>query len=204
MYKFTGWFSAKKKGLPQAIREVWPEADVVEFARPFRGVGVREMRFGLCYSENREVYEREFAKPLIRLSRQFPRQTFVFIEVECWGGECIYLGEVFRNGQVEATYDGPEALRGLLSHVGVRLDDRQYFAPFDRAFNWNGGKSAPPPARMPPARRRSATGAFGEEWQKRYRRQWWQKVIDVPLDVVAFLLVVFRIVRPEEEDQDGA
>jgi hypothetical protein len=29
---------------------------------------------------------------------------------------------------------------------------------------------------------------FGEEWQKRYRRRWWQKVIDVPLDLLALLL----------------
>ena len=30
--------------------------------------------------------------------------------------------------------------------------------------------------------------AFGEEWQKRYRRPWWKKVIDVPLDLLAWVL----------------
>lgn len=31
---------------------------------------------------------------------------------------------------------------------------------------------------------------FGREWQKRFERSWWQKIIDVPLDALAFLLEV--------------
>jgi hypothetical protein len=30
--------------------------------------------------------------------------------------------------------------------------------------------------------------AFDEEWVKRYQRRWWQKVIDLPLDLLATLL----------------
>jgi hypothetical protein len=35
--------------------------------------------------------------------------------------------------------------------------------------------------------------AFGEQWEQRYRRRWWQKVIDGPLDVLAFLLQLLRV-----------
>jgi len=30
-----------------------------------------------------------------------------------------------------------------------------------------------------------AVAALSEEWKKRYRRRWWQKVIDVPLNLLA-------------------
>jgi hypothetical protein len=30
--------------------------------------------------------------------------------------------------------------------------------------------------------------AFDEEWVKRYHRRWWQKVIDLPLDLLATVL----------------
>jgi hypothetical protein len=30
--------------------------------------------------------------------------------------------------------------------------------------------------------------AFDEEWVKRYQRRWWQKVIDLPLDLLATVL----------------
>jgi len=72
-------------------------------------------------------------------SSKFPRVTFVYLYVECFGGDCCHSGFAFRDNQVlqEIEFDGEESdvpLRELLKHLGVNLGESVYFAPLEREY----------------------------------------------------------------------
>ena len=78
---------------------------------------------------------------LLEWSRRHPAVIFVYLHVECDGGECINAGFVFRDGNVvhEEPFDGaskgsPEPLRRLMFFFGVDLGPRAFFAPLTRGF----------------------------------------------------------------------
>ena len=67
-------------------------------------------------------------------SSEFPSLVFAFIDVECFGGACLYGGFVCRRGKVTLRQEAlPSAHRMLLEHVGITLKDDR-FAPFERGY----------------------------------------------------------------------
>jgi hypothetical protein len=136
MYNFAGWFAAPYAPLEQRAEELWPAAAIVSVREPFHGVALRAGDPHPCIEGNETRYIVEFGDPLLRLSQEFPHVTFVYLEAECFGGDCLYAGEVFRAGKVIGGDRGDRALAGLLGHLGVTLGADNYFAPLDRAFSW--------------------------------------------------------------------
>jgi hypothetical protein len=136
MYDFVGWFAAPPGALHDRAAALWPGATIRDITEPFRGVGLRAANPQPCIEDDEARYVVEFGDPLLRLSQDFPRQTFVYIEVECWGGQCRYAGEVFRGGKVIRSERGDGALAKLVRYLGVVLNEDNYFAPFDRSYVW--------------------------------------------------------------------
>jgi hypothetical protein len=136
MYNFTGWFAAPYAPLEQRAAELWPAAAIVAVRTPFHGVALRAVDPHPCIEDDEARYIVQFGDPLLRLSQEFPQVTFVYLEAECFGGDCVYAGEVFRAGKVIGGDRGDQALTTLLHHLGVRLGPDKYFAPLDRGFAW--------------------------------------------------------------------
>ena len=80
----------------------------------------------------------ELEADLTHWSKHFPQAQLAFIDVECFGGQCVYQGFIFAGGRVlmreDTEEEGPEPLRRLMRYIGVELDERGYFAPFERSF----------------------------------------------------------------------
>jgi hypothetical protein len=136
MYTFRGFFCPDAPGLRHAISSRWPDACVVSLSQPFCGLGVR-------YSDGHDVPQgheqllgSEPFAPLEALSAQFTELPIVYVVAECFGGACEYEGRVFRGGFAVAQESGRRALTRLVSHLDVRLDEREFFLPFTRSFPW--------------------------------------------------------------------
>lgn len=89
---------------------------------------------------SQEEYERvlersgEVEDGLAGWSRGFPAVAFAFVEADCFGGTCLYGGQVCRDGQVVARQPSDAGgLAALLQHVGIALADGS-FAPFQRGY----------------------------------------------------------------------
>jgi len=82
MYNFAGWFAAPRGPIHERADALWPGASIVDVHDPFDGVGVRAADPHACIEDDEARYVREFGDPLLRLSQEFPKQTFVYIEAE--------------------------------------------------------------------------------------------------------------------------
>lgn len=136
MYHFAGWFAAPDAPLQQRAAELWPGATILPVHDPFHGIALRAADPKPCIEDDEQRYVLQFGDPLMRISQEFPAVTFVYVEVECFGGDCVYAGEVFQAGKVVGGDRGDKALASLVRHLGVTLGDDGYFAPFDRTFPW--------------------------------------------------------------------
>jgi hypothetical protein len=136
MYYFAGWFAAPDAPVHQRAAELWPGAAIASVHDPFHGVALRAADPHPCIEDDEARYVLQFGDPLLRLSQEFPAVTFVYLEAECFGGDCVYAGEVFQAGKVIGCDRGVKALSTLVRHLGVTLDQHGYFAPLDRAFPW--------------------------------------------------------------------
>jgi len=136
MYNFAGWFASPYAPVEERAAALWPTAAIVAVREPFHGVALRAADTHPCLEDNETRYIVEFGDPLLRLSQEFPHVTFVYLEAECFGGDCLYGGEVFKAGKVIGGDRGDKALSTLLRHIGVTLDANGYFAPLDRTFAW--------------------------------------------------------------------
>lgn len=72
---------------------------------------------------------------LAEWSRRFPDVVFAFIEVDCFGGQCLYEGFCCQAGEVTLTAprNPGGSLLGLLAAVGIELESL-YFEPFVRGY----------------------------------------------------------------------
>jgi hypothetical protein len=123
-----------------AMRALIPAADVRRMSDPFDGVIA-----GHVY-DSYEDWCVEDAMPA--LSARLGARPVGFVDVDCFGGVCMYGGAVRRDGAVawtagRASQDGHQR---VLAAMGLPASDR-YFAPFTRAF-WD-GESAPAERRRP-------------------------------------------------------
>jgi hypothetical protein len=132
-YDFDGFFAAvpgDRESILSGVRRQWPQAKARTVEEPFRGIGV-----GLILSESDPLandmdaldaaYER-----FVAWTRDYPRLCFVWINASCFGGHCIYHGDVVQSGETISTEKGDGALGRLVAHLGVTLGQDEYFEPF--------------------------------------------------------------------------
>ena len=83
-----------------------------------------------------EVFEiiSEFEGEISDFSKKFPEKTFVYVDVDCFGGTCLYEGFIVKNGKIsycqERAYDGHIK---LLEKLNSSFRDWN-FEPFTRDF----------------------------------------------------------------------
>jgi hypothetical protein len=139
-YLFRGFFlraSDEIQPLPviEAVQRHWYNVRIRPVGQPFPGIAVQLAdRPPDVFDEDAEELEAD----LSHWSKLFPQAQLVFIDVECSGGKCLYQGYVCCNSRIlmreDTEEEGPKPLRRLLRYIGVELDERGYFAPFERSF----------------------------------------------------------------------
>ncbi len=81
------------------------------------------------------------------LVRAFPHLRFAVIEVECFGGTCVYRGYIVGPGERVSVAMSGSAHQQLLAALGA-VDPPWYFAPFTRGFFEHGEAASGPPRRQ--------------------------------------------------------
>ncbi|MBI3230160.1 MAG: hypothetical protein HYZ45_08315 [Burkholderiales bacterium] len=74
---------------------------------------------------------------LLALSAEFPTALLVFVDVECFGGVCLYRGLHALAGEVVARFESVDIehdLAEILRPLGVQLGIDRYFQPFTRGY----------------------------------------------------------------------
>ncbi len=139
-YLFRGFFLrasdvAQPLQVIEAAQHRWYNIRIRPVGQPFPGIAVQLAdRPPDVFDE----YAEELEADISHWSKLFPQAQLVFIDVECSGGKCLYQGYVCCNGRIlmreDSEQEGHEPLRRLLRYIGVELDERGYFAPFERSF----------------------------------------------------------------------
>ncbi|MCA9919732.1 MAG: hypothetical protein KC445_17365 [Anaerolineales bacterium] len=114
---------------------------VKQIENPFHGLGVKLDEDESYDDESFEAFyeqEKALVSTIKSLSIQFPKSTFAWIEVKCFGGTCLYIGFVMQNGIQQFSkieYDSdPTILPKILSFLGITLADNLFFEPFTRGY----------------------------------------------------------------------
>jgi hypothetical protein len=119
----------------EAAQRHWFNIRIRPVGQPFPGIAVQ------LADRPPDVFDadaEELEADISHWSKLFPKAQLVFIDVECFGGKCLYQGYICSDGRIlmreDTEEEGPEPLRRLLRYIGVELDERGYFAPFERSF----------------------------------------------------------------------
>jgi hypothetical protein len=139
-YRFAGFFIDRNaQELVAAIQSRWPFLEARPIYNPFSG-------FGFCFPDHEQCLTYEKAEPILEqrdsaeddlpaLSAEFPDVTFLWVEADCAGGNCIYTGYACRNGVIVLRESGSkDALARLVRVFGVELAADRFFKPFTRGF----------------------------------------------------------------------
>jgi hypothetical protein len=141
-YIFFGAFSDLHSGLQEEFRHHWPDADIIEISKPFRGLAVRFSQEIWHCDDDPDMLE-AVTSAAREISLNHLGARIVLLRTECFGGDCQYWGQCICNGRVvmnEPYNDEPErngVLRRLISNFGVDIGEREIFEPLSRAFPWN-------------------------------------------------------------------
>lgn len=144
-FEFAGFFAQGDRMLLEAALDKWPGCDGRLVTEPFHGIGIAVHSRALTYGDTEEEQEqaRELAyaleDELVRWSQRYPDVTFVFINVDCFGGACLYSDYICQSGVIldrvkNASMSDGDGLPRLVRALGVELDDSRYFAPLTRGF----------------------------------------------------------------------
>jgi hypothetical protein len=140
-YEFTGFFAAGDAAMLDHALRTWPFCRRRLISVPFVGIGVAAP--DSLHAATREAAAKARAGgtalegELSAWSRYYPDRPFVLLRAECFGGMCDYSGSVFQDGQIlfqAAGNSRTNALRRLMAHLGLALNDRSYFAPLQRGY----------------------------------------------------------------------
>jgi hypothetical protein len=74
-----------------------------------------------------------FEDKVIDFSEKFPKKSFAFIDVDCFGGVCSYNGFVVKNGEILNNENGSNGHIQLLKQLNPNFKE-WYFEPFSRDF----------------------------------------------------------------------
>jgi hypothetical protein len=142
-YQFKGFLTADPN-TADAARHRWDFCQVRRVEEQFEGFIIRcPSENDLHPTENDKGLERllalidEVRSNLAELSLQFPRSPFVYVEVDCFGGTCMYGGAHFLGGKEIATFKpGVEVgkLAEVLKPLRVQLGTDGFFMPFTRGY----------------------------------------------------------------------
>jgi hypothetical protein len=154
-YFFNGFFvDSHDSRIIDSVKRLWSNVVVKKIDRnydkPFVCLGVASPFSDHNWYDNKDVAFSDESKAvtdairngLPSLSRSFPEATFVFVSVDCHGGDCSYVGYACRNGSIlfrtgEGSWNRGaqnENLRALLRFLGIELDEGAYFEPFERSY----------------------------------------------------------------------
>jgi hypothetical protein len=140
-YSFDGFFAACEVESEHIVAYAlarWPGCQAKQIHQPFRGIGVSVPDYN--EAPTAEEAERwwnlldQVGEEVRWLSQNYPHLAFVWIHAECFGGRCVYDGEVYRDGQILTEEKGEGALSRLVAYLGVSLPLNEFFAPFVRGF----------------------------------------------------------------------
>ncbi len=140
-YVFSGFFSTADETLLRDALRRWPRCRGRLIKSPFVGFGVS------CPANASTADEEEANEALVKdirvklrdWSLQYPDAHFVWFDVECFGGNCLYWGFACQDGEMiiveanKAEDASKRALLRLLSYLGVEQRDT-YFEPFTRGY----------------------------------------------------------------------
>ena len=140
-YRFTGVFTCSKT-IALAAHQRWPFCvlkEVTEQSECFvLRIPVEEDNESEEISERIENQYLSVKKELVELSKVNPDEVVIFLEAECFGGVCSYVGFQTKNGvklKEFVDFDAPEELLiELLEPINVSWTNGLYFAPLDRAY----------------------------------------------------------------------
>jgi hypothetical protein len=134
--------------IEQAARELFPPfVKVRRFEFPFAGViagydpnaahDLVEDFAAHGYSNEEAAYEdaaEGLESRIAELSLAFAATPIAFVDVDCFGGTCMFRGSVVKDGvQIHAEPSSASAHVRLFEHLGVK-DPQWHFAPFTRGF----------------------------------------------------------------------
>lgn len=140
-YEFVGFFARADGAVLDHALHTWPSCRGRLITVPFGGIGVAAP--DRLHADTREAADNAKAvalaleKDLPAWGQQYPALRFVFLRAECFAGLCDYDGYVSQDGQILLHALGnshSDALRRLMHHLDLELDDRSYFAPLQRHF----------------------------------------------------------------------
>lgn len=140
-YRFSGFFvdlPPWNQSLMNTVLKRWPECRVKGIYSPFASIGVSFPDHQKCRSDEDaehllQVIDRA-KSDLTQLSHEHPQATFVWIDADCFGGNCCYEGFACRDGEILLQEEGEGALRRLMATLGLKLGPNEYFEPFRRGF----------------------------------------------------------------------
>lgn len=141
-YQFQGVFT-KSSTAAATAKDQWPWCQIKQITRQMQGYVVRlPVEYDLHPTATKEQYEcvleqaATIREGLEAFSTQFPDEVFVYVEVECFGGVCGYMGFHVYNGVTTKRFDDPEdrPLFDLLLPMKAALGPNGYFEPFERGY----------------------------------------------------------------------
>jgi hypothetical protein len=136
-YDFEGFFASVPEDTTQLLADAkrqWSEARVRAIDEPFCGIGVGLIIDGSDPLANNPHALASAYENFVGWTCRYPHIAFVWINASCFGGRCIYLGKVVRNGIYLAREEGDGALGRLVAHLGMTLGPDGYFEPFMRGY----------------------------------------------------------------------
>jgi hypothetical protein len=142
-YRFAGFFIDRNiPELVAAIQSRWPLLEARPIYNPFSG-------FGFCFPDHERCLTYEKAEPILEqrdsaeddlpaFSAEFPDVTFLWVEADCAGGNCIYTGYACISGVIVLRESGSkDALARLVQRLGrptfLPLTTRRTLQPGHRA-----------------------------------------------------------------------
>jgi hypothetical protein len=144
-YRFNGFFAQADQHVLQTALKHWPFCRGRSIEVPFSGIGL------ICPDPNRadtdeaaEIILEQIAaveEGLPAWSKQFPTITFVYLQADCAGGNCLYDGYVCRDGFIlaeenstgQSLLESRTGLSRLLQWLNVHSRTAS-FAPLERGF----------------------------------------------------------------------
>ena len=139
LFSFFGVFMDERTGLAQEFRRRWPDIDLVQIQKPFRGLAVRFQNS--VYTAGDETMPESISAGVQEISVDVPDVRFVLLRTECWGGECSNWGQFIQNGQLivnelPLSSGNKGVLQRLLSNLDVEMGASEIFEPLSRDFPW--------------------------------------------------------------------
>lgn len=141
-YRFQG-FLTKDAEVAEKAKALWPCCKVKALSEQAVGFIIRypdEDDLALDSPEqDYDEIERQILSVetgVIVLSRSFPKQCLIFVQVECFGGVCEHTGFHLKNGIKTKVYDEEpdDNLQDILQPLEVNWASGTYFNAFERAF----------------------------------------------------------------------